>query len=239
VILVDTGANAGLKALPRWHPYFRFAVRFDIEREQEAGPQLRALGIGPCDVKTVVLTHLHIDHDGGLHDFASSQILVSPGELKAASGLAGQIRGYLPQRWPKGFDPKPIALAAEPYGPFGGSRRITADGAVVAVPTPGHTGDHLSIIVEDGDGIVVIAGDASYTEANLIAGKVDGVSAAESTALASLAKLRELAGSRPTVYLPAHDPQTPEGLKRRQALNSAPQAASQALEPLIPAAMRA
>ncbi len=34
VILVDTGSNAGLISLPRWHPYFRFAVRFDIEREQ-------------------------------------------------------------------------------------------------------------------------------------------------------------------------------------------------------------
>jgi N-acyl homoserine lactone hydrolase len=238
VILVDTGSNAGLKALPRWHPYFRFAVRFEIEREQEAGPQLRALGIGPRDVKTVVLTHLHIDHDGGLHDLASSEIFVSPGELKAASGLAGQIRGYLPQRWPEGFDPKPLALATEPYGPFCRSRRVTADGAVVAIPTPGHTRDHLSVVVEDGEGIVVIAGDASYTEVNLIAGKVDGVSESESTALASLAKLRELAGSRPTIYLPTHDPQTPERLKRRQTLNLTAQTASQAVEPLGRAAMQ-
>ena len=29
VIVVDTGAAAYLKSLPRWHPYFRFAVRFD------------------------------------------------------------------------------------------------------------------------------------------------------------------------------------------------------------------
>jgi hypothetical protein len=38
VIVVDTGAAAHLKSLPRWHPYFRFAVRFDIEPEQEVGP---------------------------------------------------------------------------------------------------------------------------------------------------------------------------------------------------------
>ena len=100
VILVDSGSNAGLNSLPRWHPYFRLAVRFEIEREQEAGPQLRALGIAPRDVKTVVLTHMHIDHDGGLADFTASRVLVSPGELKAASGFAGEIRGYLPKRWP-------------------------------------------------------------------------------------------------------------------------------------------
>ena len=66
VILVDTGASAAAKSLPRWHPYFRNAVRFDIEPDEEAGPQLRAIGIGSGDVRRVVMTHLHIDHDGGL-----------------------------------------------------------------------------------------------------------------------------------------------------------------------------
>ena len=51
LIVVDTGAAAHLKSLPRWHPYFRFAVSFDIEPEQEVGPQLRRLGIGARDVR--------------------------------------------------------------------------------------------------------------------------------------------------------------------------------------------
>ena len=216
VILVNSGSNAGLKSLPRWHPYFRLAVRFEIEREQEAGPQLRALGIAPRDVKTVVLTHMHIDHDGGLADFTASTVFVSPGELKAASGFAGEIRGYLPKRWPRGFDPQPLALADEPYGPFAKSRRVTADGAVIAIPTPGHTRDHLSLAVDDGDACVILAGDASYSEANLIAGQVDGVSGDETIARATLAKLRDLAASRPAVYLPTHDPGSAGRLARRQ-----------------------
>src|SRR5271163_2151575 len=122
VILVDSGSNAGLNSLPRWHPYFRLAVRFEIEREQEAGPQLRALGIAPRDVKTVILTHLHIDHDGGLRHLPMSKILVDAGELSAASGWAGQATGYLPQRWPSGFDPQPLEFADEPFGPFPKSR---------------------------------------------------------------------------------------------------------------------
>jgi glyoxylase-like metal-dependent hydrolase (beta-lactamase superfamily II) len=218
VVLIDSGSNAGLKSLPRWHPYFRLAVRFEIEREQEVGPQLRTLGIGPRDVKTVVLTHMHIDHDGGLADFTASEVLVSPGELTTASGFAGQIRGYLPQRWPSGFDPRPLALTSEPYGPFPKSARVTPDGAVVAIPTPGHTRDHLSIVVDDGDAITILAGDASYDEAALIAGLVDGVSGDETVALASLAKLRDLAASRPAVYLPTHDPRSAERLARRETL---------------------
>ncbi|MGO9772114.1 MAG: N-acyl homoserine lactonase family protein [Roseiarcus sp.] len=218
VVLVDSGASAALKRLPRWHPYFRFAVRFDIEPEEEAGPQLRALGVGARDVKLVVLTHLHIDHDAGLAAFPYSRTLVSPGEIRGASGLAGQVRGYLPQRWPAGFDPEPLVLAAEPYGPFARSRAVTADGVVVAVPTPGHTPDHLSIVVEDGEGVIVIAGDAAYSEANLIEGRLDGVSPDEGAALATLSRLRELAAVRPTVFLPAHDPQSADRLARRQSV---------------------
>ncbi|HTR15249.1 MAG TPA: MBL fold metallo-hydrolase [Roseiarcus sp.] len=218
LILVDTGASAGLKRLPRWHPYFRFAVRFDIEPEQEAGPQLRALGIGPRDVKRVVLTHLHIDHDGGLSGFPWSEVWVAPGELRIASGFAGRLRGYLPERWPKGFDPKPLALDAAPYGSFPRSRRLTADGAVVAVATPGHTADHLSVVVEDGDAAAFIAGDASYSEETMLDRIVDGVSPDEVAASATLAAIRAFAAARPTIYLPAHDPGAGLRLKERRTV---------------------
>jgi glyoxylase-like metal-dependent hydrolase (beta-lactamase superfamily II) len=224
VILVDTGSNAGLNGLPRWHPYFRLAVRFDIAREQELGPRLRALGIMPGDVKTIVLTHLHIDHDGGLAHFPASEVLVSPGELRAASGIAGEIRGYLPRRWPSGFDPRPLVLADEPHGPFPKSRRLTADGAVIAVPTPGHTRAHLSVAVEDDDARIVIAGDASYSLDQMIAGQIDGVSSDEAGARATLSRLRDFTAERPSIYLPAHDPQSIARLANRNQLGESAKA---------------
>jgi N-acyl homoserine lactone hydrolase len=218
VILVDTGVSAGVKRLPRWHPYFRFCVRFDIEPEQEAGPQLKALGIGSADVKRVVLTHLHIDHDGGLGHFPMSEILVSPAALQRASGAAGQLRGYLPQRWPKAFDPKPLVLDGGPYGPFPRSKRLTGDGAIVAVATPGHTGDHLSVVVEDQDRTVFIAGDASYNEGAMLKGRIDGVSDNDEQAAATLAAIQAFVEARPTVYLPAHDPEAAQRLAERRVV---------------------
>ena len=92
VVVVDAGADASLMR-PAWHPYFRLAVEFDVDREQELRPQLKALGISPTDVKTVVLTHLHVDHDGGLADLTRAEIFVAPEELAAASGLRGALRG--------------------------------------------------------------------------------------------------------------------------------------------------
>jgi len=87
IIVVDTGQGAHLlESGKSLHPYVRWEVAFRIEPEQQIGPQLRALGVGPRDVKRVVLTHLHMDHDGGLAHFPNSEILVAPCELKIASG---------------------------------------------------------------------------------------------------------------------------------------------------------
>jgi glyoxylase-like metal-dependent hydrolase (beta-lactamase superfamily II) len=217
VALIDTGANAGLNRLPRWHPYFQLAVKFDIEPEQEAGAQLRALGIGRNDVKLIVLTHLHIDHDGGLAAFPHARVLVSPGERAAASGLMGRLNGYLPQRWPAHFDPEPLVFADAPYGPFARSRRLTADGALVALPTPGHTPDHVSVALEDGERRIVFVGDAAYSQDNLLAGRVDGVSPKAAVARDTMARLAALAAERPTLLLPAHDPGAADRLARGEA----------------------
>jgi glyoxylase-like metal-dependent hydrolase (beta-lactamase superfamily II) len=109
VIVVDTGETARTGEsgyFPLWHPYYRLAVRFDVTSEQEVGPQLLERGIRPNDVRTVILTHLHTDHAGGLHHFPKSDIFVSEVELKQARGFAGRLRGYLPNRVPDWFAPK-------------------------------------------------------------------------------------------------------------------------------------
>jgi len=217
VIVVDAGQGAHLRESARsLHPYVRWEVAFRIEGEQEIGPQLRSLGIGPKDVKMVILTHLHMDHDGGLAHFPDSEILVAPGELRTASGWAGWMRGYVPYRWPKWFDPMPLALAAEPFGPFARSRRLTNAGDVVAVATPGHTADHVSVLVQDENTTVFLAGDTSYNEALMLAGRVDGASADEQVARATLNAIRTFVQSRPTVYLPTHDPDSGARLANRR-----------------------
>jgi hypothetical protein len=144
IIVVDTGQGAHLRETGKsLHPYIRWEVEFRIDPEQEIGPRLRTLGIAPRDVKQVILTHLHMDHDGGLAHFPNSEILVAPGELRTARGWLGRLRGYLPNRWPSWFDPVPLRLSAEPFGIFPARRRLTKSDDVVVVATPGHTANHL------------------------------------------------------------------------------------------------
>jgi glyoxylase-like metal-dependent hydrolase (beta-lactamase superfamily II) len=218
VIVVDTGQGAHLlESGKSLHPYVRWEVVFRIEREQEIGPQLRALGIASRDVKRVVLTHQHMDHDGGLVHFPESEILVASGELQTARGYLGRLRGYLPHRWPSWFDPKPLSLAAESFGPFAASRRLTQAGDVVAVATPGHTADHISVVVRDGGIDYFLAGDTSYNEDLMLEGRLDGVSADEQVTIATLDAIRRFARSRPTVYLPTHDPEAADRLANRRS----------------------
>jgi glyoxylase-like metal-dependent hydrolase (beta-lactamase superfamily II) len=97
---------------------------------------------------------------------------------------------------------------------------MTADGAIVAVATPGHTGDHLSVVVEDQDTAIFIAGDASYNEEAMVNGAIDCVSDNDGQAAATLAAIRAFVRVQPTVYLPAHDPQACRRLAERRPTGS-------------------
>jgi glyoxylase-like metal-dependent hydrolase (beta-lactamase superfamily II) len=219
VIVVDTGETAGAARkgyFPSWHPYFRLGVREWVEPEQEIGPQLRALGMDPDDVRWVVTTHLHTDHAGGLAHFPHSEIVVARQELAAATGFAGKVRGYLPHRWPGWFVPTPVELAGLPFGPFPASHPLTAAGDVRLVPTFGHSAGHLSVVVQEDDQDLFIAGDASYTEQLMLDQAIDGVAPDEQAARITLQRILRYVSERPTVYLPSHDPRSSTRLTLRQ-----------------------
>jgi glyoxylase-like metal-dependent hydrolase (beta-lactamase superfamily II) len=223
LILVDTGETSRTSRrgyFPRWHPYYRLGVRASVEPDDELGPSLRRLGIDPDDIRWTVMTHLHTDHAGGLEHVTSSQVLVSRAEYASARGLVGKLRGYLPHRWPAGFDPTLVDFEGA-LGPFPDSLPLTEAGDVHLVSTPGHTAGHLSVVVRDDDHDLFLAGDTSYTQANLLTGQVDGVSsmgAGEGAAGVTLARIRAYAAERPTVYLPSHDPEASDRLTARSTV---------------------
>ena len=221
LIVVDTGETARVSQpgyLPAWHPYFRLAVRERVAPEEEIGPQLARLGFSTADVRWVVLTHLHTDHAGGLGHFPDSEILVTREELAFASGAPGRVRGYLPDRWPTWLEPTLVDFEARPFGPFARSLALTRADDVTLLPTPGHTPGHLSVAVRDGDRVIVLAGDVSYTEGLLLEDVADGVTGDVAGARRTMALVRELAAAESLVYLPSHDPQSVERLEARRAV---------------------
>jgi N-acyl homoserine lactone hydrolase len=218
ILVVDTGETARVAEpgyFPWWHPYYKLSVRIWVRPEEEIGPQLKALGIQPADVRWVVLTHLHTDHAGGLHHFPKVETLVSRTEYQLASGKAGLVRGYLPNRWPTWFAPRLIDFAPQPFGPFPSGYALTQAGDVVLVPTMGHTPGHLSVIVQDGSESFFLAGDTSYTQQLLLDGAVDGVSDSAEVAQLTIQRIQKYLHSVQKIYLPSHDPEAVMRLKNR------------------------
>ena len=221
IIVVDTGETAMTAQrgyFPRWHPFFRRAVKMFVAPEDEIGVQLANLGIAPDDVRWVILTHMHTDHAGGLHHFPRAEILVARKEYEAARGLRGRIQGYLPHRWPRWFNPRLVDFPSEAVGPFPSSFALTKAGDVMLLPTAGHTNGHLSVLVREEGLSIFLAGDTSYTEQLMLEQAVDGVSSNEQAARQTLKRINEYVRMVPTVYLPSHDPEARERLAQRQTV---------------------
>jgi glyoxylase-like metal-dependent hydrolase (beta-lactamase superfamily II) len=128
----------------------------------------------------------------------------------------GKARGFLPQHWPAGFAPTLVDFASGAFGPFPASTSLTQAGDVHLLPTPGHTGGHLSVVVEDDETLVFLAGDASYTQRLMLDGRADGVAPKPSQSIETLTRIQRLVAERPTVYLPSHDPRSVARLAARE-----------------------
>jgi glyoxylase-like metal-dependent hydrolase (beta-lactamase superfamily II) len=112
-VLFDTGAPPNYEEL--WPPIIQelFAItRYDSEHHLDAA--LEAAGYGVEDIKAIVLSHLHLDHAGGLEFFRGRDIpiYVQGDELRNAFyGVAtGEDLGaYLPHYLDFSFNWQPLA----------------------------------------------------------------------------------------------------------------------------------
>ena len=169
-------------------------------------------------MRQVVITHLHTDHAGGLSHVTGSRVWVTRGEFDRATGFGGRVLGYLPHRWPKWWRPEFIQFERRALGPFDQSMWLTKRGDALIVPTPGHTPHHVSVVVQ-GDVSFFLAGDTSYNQTLLLAGKVDGVSPDPRVTERTHERIVGLAAERPLVYLPSHDPDSKRRLIERAAID--------------------
>lgn len=196
--LVDSGETASARNVP-------FA-RFEVTPEHELPGELAAAGLELDDVTEVVLTHAHGDHiDGLVH--VRGRVRINEAELRSVNAAFSRVmRRVMRQPLPTGFAPETFALDGGPFGAFPSSRALSDDGRIVAVPTPGHTPGHISVIcVDDAGRHVMLAGDATDTLEQLHALRADAIGPDPKVHVATLETILAHCARHPTVYLPSHD----------------------------------
>lgn len=86
LVLVDTGFGTQDIAHPtHLGTAFRLLLRPQLSPESTALAQIKNLGFEPSDVRHIIMTHLDLDHAGGIPDFPNAQVHVYAPEYEAAT----------------------------------------------------------------------------------------------------------------------------------------------------------
>jgi glyoxylase-like metal-dependent hydrolase (beta-lactamase superfamily II) len=219
LVLVDTGFGTrdveGATGLSRG---FRAMCGPVLSHAETAVAQVQALGYKAEDVKHIVITHLDLDHAGGLCDFPHAKV-----HLHAREHAAAMTRRHLKERnrylaahWAHGPKWEVYTENGDTWRGLPAVTRLRGlDVDVGLLPMHGHTRGHSAVIVASGERWLVHAGDAYYHRSAVEgSGKLPvGFAALErafemdaAARRASVAALRQLTASYPDVDLfCAHD----------------------------------
>jgi glyoxylase-like metal-dependent hydrolase (beta-lactamase superfamily II) len=174
LVLVDTGIGHYVSLSPRermsWLNRTMLRPRFLLA--ESALAQVTALGFARDDVRHIVVTHLDVDHAGGLQDFPGATVHVHASELAAATAGRKDPR-YLAAlfahspRW-ETYEP-----SGERFFDFDAVRPLRGLlDEIAIVPLAGHTSGHSGVAVRTNDGWLLHAGDAYLLRAELEGGPV-------------------------------------------------------------------
>lgn len=223
LVLFDTGQDRTSITDPRYFPagpllgpLFSMA-RFEMTADQTLSVLLQGLGYRARDVATVVLSHLHGDHIGGLREVSQAELLVSRADWNTLSGLWPELAGVMRRhielpglRW-RQIDPAPLLDPA--LAPFDVGHDLFGDGSLVMVPTPGHTAGSISLIVRRADKpTLALVGDLTYAAHLLENEHVPGVGYRRILRRSSAMMNRLQAATHGLVVLPTHDPGAADAL---------------------------
>ncbi|MEZ4564301.1 MAG: MBL fold metallo-hydrolase [Thermomicrobiales bacterium] len=168
LVLVDTG----LGTQDYLHPSSRLGVAFAYGfGRQKRDPslaavvQIRKLGYDPADVRHLVMTHLDLDHVGGMSDFPNAAVHVHAAELGAA--ITRETRKarsrYRPAMWAHGPRFQAYAEEGEPWFGFSAVRSLQGlPPEMLFVPLFGHSEGHSGVAINADSGWMLHAGDAYF-----------------------------------------------------------------------------
>jgi len=183
--------DTGLPAETKNKPMNENGMVASIDRT--LADQLGQLGVKPADVSVLGISHMHGDHIGQAAQFTNARLVVGKGDFDR---LAGRPEDSL-KGW-RGAG-KQVTLATADVDVFG-------DGSVVALHLPGHTPDHLALLVKLASGPVLLTGDLYHTTIARQKRAVPGFNTSREQTLQSMDKFEKLAKDTGAKVIIQHEP---------------------------------
>lgn len=167
LLLVDTGLGRAdmIEGARRVGRMFHSLLRPVHDIGATAIEQVRRLGFSPRDVRHIVLTHLDVDHAGGLADFPGATVHVLDDEYLAAMAPASvqERMRYRAAHFAHGPRWQRYRVEGASWHGFSCVRELAGlPPEVLLVPLPGHSRGHAGVAVQCGERWLLHCGDAYF-----------------------------------------------------------------------------
>lgn len=208
-ILFDTGCHPNAMA-GHWSPKITNSFRLVQRPEERLEQQLALCGLSPEQIDTVVLSHMHFDHTGGLYLFPDAEVYAPRADFTAAQA---RVRCNPDPFTHGGYCKADLDLCSNVYTLV--DTDFTLLPGLEVVQLPGHTPGLMGLIVRLAGGTVLLPQDCVYTAANY-GPPVRRTGSAFSWELyhSSIEKLRTLQAQEDALIFFAHDWENFQTLKR-------------------------
>jgi N-acyl homoserine lactone hydrolase len=199
LVLFDTGCHPRIidDIVGYWGEFWKL-IDVKFSPSDTLDRQIKGLGYKLDDVKYVILSHLHMDHTGGMSLFPNAKFLVGSNEIRFAYWADPAQRPFfvmddlVPTR---GYNWLEVA---EDHDLFG-------DGSLLMLKTPGHTPGESTLLVTLPSRKLVLTGDTVHTRADLAEEKPMMIDYDPAQAVQSLKRLKRLRDEhRAAIWIP-HD----------------------------------
>jgi glyoxylase-like metal-dependent hydrolase (beta-lactamase superfamily II) len=191
VIVVDTGYDTA-EGNRRNRPILR-----------DPAKSLEAIGVDASAVDTVVITHLHYDHAGGLDRYPNAKFHLQKSEMEFATGPC-MCSDVLQMPFTVDHVCEMVRKVYSGRVMFHDGDGLVAEGVTVHC-VGGHSRGLQVVRVKTESGYICLASDASHYYENFIEKKPFPIVVDMENMLDGFSKIQQLA-SRPALVIPGHDP---------------------------------
>lgn len=172
-LLFDTGYAPRFYEATKSFPgkLYAWATPVFVSNEESAVARLKAIGISPSEVKSILISHFHADHIGGLLDFPEAELICSRKAMKEVEnkkGFSAVRKGILEKLLPPDLESRIRFVEDISEARIDKSAGLVfydlyQDGSIQLTELPGHARGMLGLLAQGTKEKIFLASDASWS----------------------------------------------------------------------------